>query len=206
MQNITLFSGDAASFKGRRSYVHGTDILPFIDDFVAARDKRETVTNIEFSAPLRTRGVLVINPDANEINKGELNVSGTIGAPGAADVPFIAFSTPIAINPEIRPFEEEGLWIGARLSDAKDSVAAGHWAQLTTAEHLSSLMKLLCQNLLPQHRRWWFVRLKKATMLPDTFATVEITCKRIVAKSMVSADISFDGSRFGSIDFVGTAK
>ena len=67
-------------------------------------------------------------------------------------------------------------------------------------------MKRLCQTLLSDHKRWWFVRLQKAEMLPEMFSNVEIKKKRIIAQKLVSADISFDGKLFGEIDFVGAAK
>lgn len=201
-----LFSGDAASFKGGRSYVHGTDILPFIDACASVCDKGTAVSKIEFFTPLTTRGVLVINPSPYQLDKDRLNASGLIRLVDGSDVPFIVFSSPIAVDSEMRPFEEEALWKAAQVSNNKESVNADRCANLTTAEHMSSLMKLLCQSLLSHHHRWWFVRLQKETKLPETFSNIEINCKRIIAKSMVSAGISFDGVYFGSIDFVGAVK
>lgn len=206
ISNIILFSGDAASFKGGRSYVHGTDTLPFIDACVSVRDQGVTVSKIEFFTPLTTRGVLVINPSPYQLDKGRLNASGLIRLVDGSDVPFIVFASPITVDSEMRPFEEEALMKNARVSNNNQSVNADRCANLTTAEHVSSLMKLLCQSLLPYRHRWWFVRLQKATMLPETFSNIEINCKRVIAKSMVSAGISFDGVYFGSIDFVGAVK
>lgn len=203
MLKVEMLAGGAASFKGGRTYVHGTDVLPFVESCAAVQALGAAVESIEFHTPLATRGVLVIDPPYLPSGNQGLNAHGMLLTTEGVYLPFVIFASPIAVDPIERTFDEASIWSDVLSSEDGSCLRVGRSSLLSAAEHLSSLMKFLCSTLLPQHKRWWFVRLKKNCTLPLNFSAIEIRHRRTIARRMVLADFSFDGVRSGQIEFVG---
>lgn len=203
VEYTALLGGDAASFKGNRTYVHATDLVPALDGMSSALPGGAVLQQVEFHAPLTTRGVVHVASDLSLPPKSNVNATGIFSDPDGTEHPFVVFASPLPILSADRRFDEEGLWPSCTVDTDANRVSAGRHAGLSLPEQLSSMMKLLCKTLLPQHDRWWFVRLTKSAPLPDQATTLTLTLRKIIAGRLVSADITTETGPIGTIDFVG---
>ena len=102
-------------------------------------------------------------------------------------------------------FDEERL-LDAVVFEGTETAVLKSTGHATLTEHASSAMKALCQSLLPQHRRWWFARCKLEQNLPTTFEQIDLTLRRTVNKTMVTADLRVDGAKVGQLVFIGAKE
>lgn len=198
-----LLEGDAASFKGGRGYVHGTDLVNALDAVGQSLPGRPVLERVEFVQPLQSRGCLHIGPLAPGAPKRSLSAVGRFADAAGRHEPFIIFPTPLPVDDTGRGFDEDSVWRHCTLDAGTGTLVLSPGSALNFAEQLSSAMKRLCQGVLPQHESWWFVRLAKASPLPEPGETVELAIERITAERLVSASIKVGGAPFGKIDFVG---
>ena len=198
-----LLDNNANTYKGGRDYIHGTDIVPYLETHAQTLAKNCTLNQIEFHKPLRSQGILVIHENLVTPNKKLVNASGYFKAPDTDKFPFVIFSTPFPVDPEMREFNEKTIWSKCTVNTHTKSVDMITDTQFSFMEYISSMMKLLCQTLAPTYESWWFVQMKKTKDLPVTFKNLTILTNRITANKYYSAHIIVDDSLIGSIDFIG---
>lgn len=203
IEHTALLGGDAASFKGGRAYVHATDLIPALDALGGRLPGHPVLRQVDFHAPLTTRGVVHVATDLDLPARAEVNATGRFTDADGTDHALVVFPSPLPIPPATRTFDEEGFWPACRLDAQAGQVSADMSDGLSLPEQMSSMMKLLCKTLLPRQGRWWFVRLTKPAPLPARVAWLTLTKRRIIADRMVSADITTESGALGSIDFVG---
>lgn len=198
--------GPAASFKGGRSYVHASDLIPALDAMVASLSVAAVLTKIELHTPLRTRGIVHIETGLELPSKIELSATGEITDGPGQFHPFVVFPSPLPISSTSRNFEEEEIWPDCDIDYDEARVFAHLQSQLSVLEAASSMMKLLCKTFLPHQERWWFVRMTKSTILPLEVDWMSLQVQRIIAERLVQADVIGSKGHIGQIDFMGGKK
>lgn len=207
MINLDLLAGDAATFKGGRQYVHGTDIVTELDSIMQKINGDFFLEKIEFHSPLTTVGVVLIGVNNTLSEKMQISASGMLNNPNLkSKMAFCIFPSPLKVVNDKRAFDEATLTNKAILRIDHKSIKSSYQKNFNAAEHSSSLMKIMCKNLFPSFKSWWFVRLTKKGCMPETFENIEIKCKRIIAQRLVTAEILVNEQKFGEIDFLGATN
>jgi hypothetical protein len=201
---LEWLDGEAAFIKGGRNYVHGTSILPATDR-IAQRLGSGHVEKIEFHLPLRNIGVFCAGHLPPDIDSSIAVASGSLAKGPDCSIPFLIFPSPRPIV-DNRAFNEHALHERVRSDSTMQSCEVECDGTHTLMEHISVCMKRLCQALAPSRRRWWFVRFRKASLLPGEFREVRVALKRNTLGKFISAVVEVDGARLGTIDFIGVEQ
>jgi hypothetical protein len=199
---LYLFDGTTAVLKGGRSYIHATDIVPFLDVCAAETYGNCHLSQVEFHSPLTKVGALMIGMLPDSVSRENVAATGQMQVVDSKSVSFCVFPTPLELTNK-RPFDENILIKSCLVADGGEHCGMDDTGVGSLMEHLSSAMKALCQTALPHHKRWWFVRFEKSAGLPMNFQYFKLTRTRVVLSRMVTASLSIDGVGFGTITFVG---
>ncbi|MEP3635842.1 MAG: hypothetical protein ABJN14_01095 [Paracoccaceae bacterium] len=197
-----LLDGIAARFKGGRTYVHGSDIIEYLDR-CAANDLNAYLAKIEFRHPLERHGVLQFAAEQSELELETASAHGSLQQ-GVDLLHFVILPTDQPIS-AFGAFDENAL-INETRFDLPGSALLRHIDGASATEHASSAMKALSRMLLPQHEKWWFARCQLDRSLPNSFEVLELVLKRVMAKALVKAELRFDNVNCGELAFVGAAK
>lgn len=197
-----LLDGIAARFKGGRTYVHGSDIVEYLDVW-AANDLNAYLAKIEFRHPLEQLGVLQFADEPGELELEAASAQGSLQQ-GDSLLHFAIFPTDQPISAS-GAFDENALINETRL-DPQGSALLPHTDGASATEHASSAMKAFSRMLLPHHKRWWFARCQLDKNLPNSFEVLELELKRVMAKALVRAELRFDNKTCGELVFVGAAE
>lgn len=198
-----MLDGPAAAFKGGRDYVHGSDIAAFAARAAAETPGLMALRRIEFHHPLVSRGILHADPQLKKGAGAEFSATGSFKSSDGGDVPFVIFPAPLPVLWNDRPFDEEGLWSHCEIDTDERSVQAALSPALSFEEHLTSMMKRLCQAVAPAFQKWWFVRLTRAGDTPEADAALELRVRRLTADRFVTAEILVNRQAWGTIEFIG---
>lgn len=199
-------SGNAASFKGGRRYVHASDLIPALDVIARRLSGAPVLTRIEFHNPLTSWGIFHLETGLELPDSKAFSATGQLTDSKGCSHPFVVFPSPFSISDDARSFDEESLWSNCDVDHDATRVTARLSTRLSLAESISSMMKLLCRTALPQQERWWFVRMSKSTPLPDEVEWLSLRRQRIVADRLVYADISGPTGNICRVEFMGSAK
>jgi hypothetical protein len=195
-----LLDGVSSRFKGGRLYVHGTDIVAWLDSWIQHVAIGGQLAAIEFKKPLTHRGILVLLQDDSLWDLETIAATGHFYIAGAS-FPFFVFPSPMRITQE-DAFDEDALMAQVHMEDeATVSLIATDTA--TLMEHVSSAMKVLCAATLPKYgSAWWFVRCKLLAALPRGFTKIQLKRVRVLAGSMVVAELTVDDTPLGRVSYV----
>lgn len=197
-----LLDGIAARFKGGRSYVHGSDVIEFLDAW-ALETCGGHPSKVEFRRPLEVQGVLVVDSDRFGCTLKDATINGTIQTE-ADPINFLIVPTSYPIE-RLSAFDEQVLIENTNVhQEGAASLTFSQGASVT--EHATSAMKALCHTLLPQHKKWWFARCKLDGNIPASFDQLELVLKRTMAKTLVTAELRLDDVRRGELVFAGAPE
>ncbi len=199
-----LLTGEASYYKGARTYVHGSSLIPEIDARLHENLPNSYVSEIAFRKPLYNHGMLLTgNELLDDCDLQLASASGKISVGDNEHAEFVVFETPLVIK-NSKPFDEDSLAENVIAKSDNSSASIDCIDGFSFAEHLSATMKKLCQTKLPQHTKWFWGALRKSGPLPSEFETLLIEPRKIIMNRFVSARVVVDGSEFGACDFVGS--
>lgn len=200
-----LLAGEAALYKGERSYVHGSSLIPEIEKCLGGLFSEAFLTEITFRKPLKNHGLIILG--TNLVERCDLQclaASGKYFLSSKEHNEFVICETPIKIEGS-RPFDEAELANHLSFSSERKSVSLDLLEGYSFAEHVSASMKKLCQDMLPQHGKWFWGAFKKSGKLPSNPKHLKIETRKVIMNRFVSAQIIVDNEVFGTCDFVGSA-
>ena len=203
---ISPLGKHANIYKGGRSYVHGTDIIPAIEKIAGETSERLFLSKISFHRPLINEGLLLVGTNLiDTVDKEQVSGSGKLISQNGLEKDFLLIDSPIPIV-DFRPFNEDKLYCEFGKQENVENTLVKLNETFTLMEHISIGMKRFCEYLAPQHSRWWFANFEKQQKLPESFQELKIVRKRITLGRFISASILVDGTELGQCDFVGSEK
>ena len=103
-------SGNAASFKGGRKYVHASDLIPALDAMSSRVPGAPVLTKVELHTPLRSCGIFHVETGLDLPKSNTLSAAGQLTDSTGCSHPFMVFPSPLPVSNVCRPFDEESFW------------------------------------------------------------------------------------------------
>lgn len=203
---IASLDGPAARLKIGRPYIQAADMISFLEEQHGMFDSAAMLKKVEFHNPLENMGVLLVRSGLEKIPQRLVSVTGIYEFANDTDIPFIIFPSPVEPFERDVPFPEDRMRRRSNIDSNKQIISAQLDSHFHLSEHISSMMKWLCREILPHYKHWWFVRMNKKKSLPLSCESVTISVVRIIANRMVTAEISTEQGFLGTVDFVGGSR
>jgi hypothetical protein len=181
-------------------------LIPFVEAEARGLPEAPILSKIDLLNPLTTCGIFHVETGLELPDKAGLSAVGHLTDATGALHPFVVFPSPFPITSDDRLFDEECIWSACDIDRDKARVSVRLTCRLSLVESMSSMMKLLCQTVLPRQERWWFVRMTKLTALPDQVDWLILQKQRVIADRLVCADVSGPMGIICRIEFMGGSR
>lgn len=192
------FKDNATSYKGGRSYIHGSDIVEEIESLLAS--EKASIEEITFLNPLLVPGMVVLTQcidRKNAVAVGKINTAG-------GQTFFRVETGGISLQPE-RAYDENSIVVKKTVEDEFSVTLQNN----TTMEHLLRGVKYASDEKAGQPMKWWFARMKeKKKSVPDIAVVISMDVKfdAIIAGRMTRSTVYLNKEKFCKIEFVGERK
>jgi len=192
-----IFKNFGASYKGGRSYIHGSDIIEEIENFFSDRDGY--ILDISFIRELKSPGRFVFTENDGK-NSSAGCAFGSVFLDGSRRY-FQVENSDRALQ-QGRPYNEDAISVTSK-NNIDFQVVIGH---RSTMEHILRGTKFASMQISPIISRWRFAEMTNKTMpVPNikTISSIEISLQRAIAGRMLAFSVRLDRKKLATIKFIG---
>lgn len=192
-----IFETFGASYKGGRTYIHGSDIVDEIESFFSIQNGY--IQNISFIKELKSPGRVVFTKN-NDKKLSEGCAFGTLCLDGDKYY-FRIEETGRALQPE-RSYNEDAISVFSKNGN-NFRVAIGDRSAM---EHILRGVKFASMQINPDVSKWSFAEMVEKTMpVPNirSVSRIELRLKRSIAGRMLAFSVELDHKALATIKFIG---